>query len=82
MQECFSSCFLVHIEEKKIGAYLLSYTTRYPMTFLTTFLGIEIESCLLCKVTPSHPHLCQKIQFKKAKSKATFFFQNTYGLKD
>jgi len=44
---------------------------------LTAFLGIGIESCLLCKGTPSHSHLCPADDYisKKPKAKLHFFFQ-------
>jgi len=48
------------------------------MTFLTTFLGIEIESCLQCKVTPSHPHLCPADDNDSKKPKARLHFFSKY----
>lgn len=48
------------------------------MTFLTAFLGIEIESCLLCKITPSHPHLCPADDNNPKKPKAWLHFFSKY----
>ena len=44
---------------------------------MTAFLGIGIESCLLCKGTPSHSHLCPADDYisKKPKAKLHFFFK-------
>jgi len=53
------------------------------MTFLTAFLGIGIESCSLCKVTPSHPHLYPADENNSKKPKARLHFFSKYlGLKD